>query len=181
MITNWETQDVKPLGSFRIFDMYAANRIHPRTGKVGEFYYLNSPEWVNIIPITPDNKIIFVEQYRHGLDGTTLELPAGLAEKNEESLLAAERECIEETGYVGEGKPILLGTNLPNPAFMNNACHSYVWFNCQKQFEQRLDDNEVIDIHLLSIDQVKNKILSGEINHSLVLSAFFYYSLKYNF
>lgn len=181
MIRKWLTKSEKNIGNFRIFDLNSVERSNFDNTKSGEFFYLNSPEWVNIIPVTKDNKIVFVEQYRHGSDSITLELPAGLVERNESPIAAAKRECTEETGYTGDGNPELLGIILPNPAFMNNRCHSYVWLNCSKKYEQTLDSNEEIEIHLLDFDEAKRKMLKGEINHSLVLDAFFYYSLKYKF
>ncbi len=181
MISNWKTNKISQIGDFRIFTLNSARRINPVSGKEGEFYFIDSPKWVNIIPITEDRKVVFVEQYRHGTDSVTIEIPAGLVEKGEDTQLAAKRECEEECGFRGDGLPELLGVNSPNPAFLNNKCYSYVWHNCTKQFEQNLDTNEVIDIHLIDIDTVKKMIMGGEINHSLVLTAFLFYSLKYKF
>ena len=181
MISNWKTNEVNQIGDFRIFTLNSANRTNPKNGVAGEYYFLNSPKWVNIIPITNDGKIVFVEQYRHGTDSVTLEIPAGLVEPNEDTAIAAKRECEEESGFSALALPELLGINSPNPAFLNNKCYSYVWHNCSKMFEQSLDTNEVIDIHLIDIGTVKKMIMGGEINHSLVLTAFFFYSLKYKF
>ena len=63
-----------------------------------EFYVLEYPDWVNIIAITTDGKMVLVEQYRHGLDDIFMELCAGCVEPGEDPLAAAKRELAEETG-----------------------------------------------------------------------------------
>lgn len=154
-------------------------RKHPDRDKSGRFVVLDSPGWVNIIPVTRDNKVVFIEQYRHGIDELTLEVPGGLVEAAEESVNAAARECTEETGFVGEGLPQLIGENIPNPAFLNNMCRSYVWFGCEKMKEQNLDGHEDIRVVEIPLADVKGMVMNGEIKHSLVLTAFFYYFLKF--
>ena len=52
-----------------------------------------------ILPITPDNKILIIKQYRESLDDFSLELPAGFIDKHEKPIDAAKRELLEETGY----------------------------------------------------------------------------------
>lgn len=179
MIQKWETISKTFKDNLKIFNVELVNRKHPDLNKTGEFVVLDSPDWVNIIPITDDKKIVFVKQYRHGTDDITLEVPGGLIEKGEDPRKAAERECIEETGYTGPDLPILIGKNSPNPAFQTNSCYSYVWFNCKNTFEQTLDMNEDIETVELRFDEVKQFILQGKINHSIVLTALFFYSLKY--
>ena len=60
---------------------------------------LDAPDWVNIIPITSHNKVVFVEQFRYGIENTTLEIPGGMVDSGESNQIAAERELVEETGY----------------------------------------------------------------------------------
>ena len=175
MIEKWRTLSKELIGNFRIFDFFQYEREHPKTHKISRFYGLESADWVNIIPITNDNEIILVEQYRHGIDDAAIEIPAGLIEPNEEPKFAAMRECLEETGYQGEGEAIFLGRVRPNPAFLNNYCYHYLWQNCEKKFEQSLDENEDINIIKVPLNIIKDMIVRSEINHSLVISAMFYY------
>ncbi len=181
MIEKWKTLSQKLIGNFRIFDLFQYERKHPKTHKISSFYGLNSVNWVNIIPITKDDEIILVEQYRHGIDATSLEIPAGLVELNEEPKNAAMRECIEETGYQGEGEATFLGRVRPNPAYLNNFCYHYIWLNCEKKYEQNLDENEDINVIKLPFNQIKNMIESGEIDHSLVISALYYFEKNHLF
>jgi ADP-ribose pyrophosphatase len=181
MIRKWKTIKRVKQKELKIFNLIALERKHPDMDKQGNFVVLESPEWINIIPLTADNKIVLVEQYRHGIDSVTLEVPGGLVEPNEDPRLAAQRECIEETGFAGPNDAELIGVNQPNPAFLDNLCYSYLWRNCEKKYEQKLDGNEDINVVLKSIDEVKSMIIDGTIKHSIVLNAFFFYSLKYGF
>ena len=179
MIYKWETLESRKKENLKIFDVWIYNRKNPKWNKSSDFVVLDSPRWVNIIPITTEKNVVLVEQYRHGVDEITLEVPGGLVEHNEEPQAAAERECIEETGFSSNQKAILLGENQPNPAFLNNSCFSYVWFDCQKNSLQKLDGNEDIRVVEIPMDKIKDYILNGTIKHSLVLTAFFFYNLRY--
>ena len=179
MISKWETVSKKKADNFKIFDVSWIIRRHPEWDKESNFVVLDSADWVNIIPITKDNKIVFVEQYRHGIDDITLEIPGGLIEKGEMPGTAGERECSEETGYSSSLKAELLGKVRPNPAFLNNTCYSYVWFDCEKKGDQHLDGNEDIRVVEYSFAEVKEMILDGRIDHSLVLNAFFSFMMKF--
>ena len=63
-----------------------------------EFYVLEYPDWVNVIAVTEDGEFVMERQYRHGLGKTCYEIPAGVMEKGETPLEAAQRELKEETG-----------------------------------------------------------------------------------
>ncbi len=180
MIHKWKTKEVREAVDLKIFNVKWFKRYHPELKKESEFVVLNSPRWVNIIPITSEGNVVFVEQYRHGIDEITLEVPGGLIDINETPKQAAERECTEETGFIGDSTgAILLGENFPNPAFLNNVCYSFAWFNCKKVKEQKLDLNEDISVIEIPLKEIKQMIIDGQIRHSLVLTAFLFFFLKY--
>jgi ADP-ribose pyrophosphatase len=68
---------------------------------------------VIIIAVTPDERVLFVEQYRVPLQSRTIEMPAGLVgddDAGDTIEAAARRELIEETGWQAENvKPLLTG------------------------------------------------------------------------
>ncbi len=175
----WITEIDELVANYKIFDLHKVHRKSTISSKEGDFFVLDSASWVNIIPITKDGRIILIEQFRHGKAEVTLEIPGGLVEPGEDPRLAAERECIEETGYFSNNESVLLGENSPNPAFLNNTCYSFLWLDVEQKFEQSLDGNEEIRIISVEIDKVFDYIKLGRIDHSLVLNAFFFYLLKF--
>lgn len=177
-LKKWETIGSEHIGNFKVFDLYVKKRVNAKTNKASNFTSLEAPNWVNILAITKNQEIILVEQYRHGIDDFSLELPAGVMELDEDSRSAAERECIEETGYEGENEAILLGKVRANPAFLNNYCFHYLWENCELKYSQNLDENEDIRVILKPMSEVTKLIKEGKLQHTLTLSALMLYSIK---
>jgi 8-oxo-dGTP pyrophosphatase MutT (NUDIX family) len=64
-----------------------------------DWYYVDTPASVMIVPLTADEHVVMVRQYRHNLKRHALELPAGVINPGETSDHAAARELHEETGY----------------------------------------------------------------------------------
>ncbi len=178
MIESWRTVSRRSAGDFRIFRAEFVEREHPLTKQHSPFVVLNSPSWVNILAITPEQRIVLVRQYRHGIDAISLELPGGMVEAGEDPCEAGMRECVEETGYMADERAELLGIQHPNPAFMDNACHSYLWINCEPRVAQQLDRNEDIEIVTLSFAEAMTALRSGDISHSTSMNAFFLYWLR---
>lgn len=174
---NWKTIEFGESIDLKIFTARWVRRENPKSRKQSKFIVLDSQDWVNIIPITKENKIVLVKQYRHGIDQITLEIPGGLIDKGENPLDAAMRECKEETGYWSDEKPIFLGKVRPNPAFLTNTCYTYLWNNVEKKFEPKFDLNEDVEIVLKDVGEIENLIKDGMINHSIVLNALFFYFL----
>jgi 8-oxo-dGTP pyrophosphatase MutT (NUDIX family) len=180
-LAHWRTEERRQMLDCKIFTVEAVRRsAQKRNGEPssGTFYVLHSPSWVNIIPLTASGNVILIRQYRHGTDDFTLEVPGGLVEQGEDPRAAAERECAEETGFVGEGAAILLGENQPNPAFLDNTCYSYLWRDCRLQAAQNADEHEDIEVVEVPLEEIPTLIQTGVIQHALVLTAFFFLLLR---
>lgn len=61
----------------------------PDGRSIPDYYVFEYPDWVNVIAITKEGKFVFIDQYRHGLGETNYEIPAGVAEPDDASMLAA--------------------------------------------------------------------------------------------
>ena len=56
------------------------------------FYVLEAPDWTNVVPVTPDGRVVLVRQYRHGIREATLEVPGGSVDRDEDPAEAAARD-----------------------------------------------------------------------------------------
>jgi ADP-ribose pyrophosphatase len=168
----WQTLDRGSVYRCRIFAVDEWRRRSPRTGQVHDFFVLDSPDWVNIVPLTPDGQVVMVRQYRHGIDGFTLEVPGGLIDTEDPSpLVAARREMQEETGYDSEDV-VPLGSIHPNPAIQNNRCHTFLARDVTPCLEVCFDSTEETEVVLVPLEQVPDLIRTGVITHALVVVAF---------
>lgn len=136
----------------------------------GDFYILDAPEWINVIPITNDQEVILVEQYRYGIQKPTLEIPGGMVDKGETPIEAAGRELLEETGYRSE-QWVSLGKVSSNPAIMSNFTHMYVAENCVFEGAKNPDTHERINVHKLPMRDFLELVKDGTIHHTIVVAA----------
>lgn len=139
-----------------------------------EYWVLEYPEWVNVIAITKEGKMVMERQYRHGAGITSYELPCGVVEAGEDPLDAARRELEEETGYTG-GEWTKLMVTSANPGSMNNWAHSYLAVGVEKTTSQHLDSTEELEVHLLDQDYVKALLLDNQILQALMVGPLYKY------
>lgn len=170
----WPTLETKNILKAHVFRYFTVKRQSPESQKIGEFDIVQCSNWVNVIAITADQKIVLIKQYRHGTDSFTTEIPGGAINHLEDDLVAAKRELEEETGYTSK-KWVFLGKLDVNPAFMTNSCSTYLAIDAKKTTEQNLDPFEEISVHLEDLKSIHELVVKGEINHSLVIAAFYLY------
>lgn len=136
-----------------------------------KYYVVEFPDWVQVVALTDDHKMIMVQQYRHAADGFFLELPGGTADPHEKgnNLEAAKRELLEETGYEPD-KIIKIGSHRPNPALQNNSNDVFLATGCKKVKSPSLDPFEDLTVELLLVKEVYEKLFQGKIEHSLMIA-----------
>lgn len=174
---NWEVLKETTYEDFKIFSLKKSTRVNPRTKTAIDFVRIDGLDWANIIPLTADNQVILIRQYRHGSDEYTWEIPGGCVELNEDPALSAVRELEEETGYTSSDVEYL-GTVRPNPALLSNRCFLYLARGVTLKGKQQLDDGEDIQVVLKPLDEVLTMVKKGEIAHALVVAAFGLYSMR---
>ena len=172
MIRDWEILRREFIQDFRIFKIEEKQVRSPRTGKLREVQAIQFPDWVLILALTVDKKVVMVRQYRHGIERVCLELPGGLVDPADDSpAFSARRELLEETGYRAD-EITLIGECFPQPAILRNKCFFYLAKNASESQAQHLDSGEDIEIIKIPLKEIPVKIENKEIDHGMVLVAF---------
>jgi ADP-ribose pyrophosphatase len=143
---------------------------NPRNAHTVIATVLESPDWVNVVALTSEEKVVVVHQHRFGTRQTTTEIPAGIVEPGETSKDAAMRELREETGYASEEWEYL-GYVEPNPAFLDNRCHHWLARNVKQVFPHDLEEGENLLVGEMSLDEIRREIVEGRFRHSLAFTA----------
>lgn len=174
MVERWEKLDTKTLSDHRIFKIRQDNCRSPRTGETHTFFILETGDWINVIPVTSEGKVVFIHQYRHGTEAVSLEIPGGMAEDGDSTMAAsARRELLEETGY-GADALLHIGSVDPNPAFLTNQCHTFLALGARRVGQPQFDRAEDIQVEEIDLSRVASLISSGRISHALVVAAFYH-------
>jgi len=166
----WDMQENNLHADCRIFEVRKQRLKRRSDGLEGEFFVLDTNDWVNVLALTPDDKIILVRQFRYGSKEHSLEPPGGVVERGEDPMVAGLRELQEETGYVGE-EPKLLGVVRPNAAILSNRCHVILVRNAQKTAALNFDQHEELVTELYPVKELKEMVRRGEITHSIGLNS----------
>jgi len=125
-------------------------------------------DYLAIVALTPDGRFPIVRQYRPAMEAFTWELPAGLAELNEDHAEGCKRELLEETGYTTRAIHFI-GSAAPCTGRLSNRIHSYFL-----QTGERIDDfvpESGLTVDLATPAELVAMIASGEFSQQLHLGA----------
>ena len=170
MLRPWPELSRKTLATLSSFEVLDIRRKSPRTGVDHDFFVIRCLDWVNVIALTLDGKIVLVRQWRHGSQSFTLEIPGGAVDPGEGMLAAARRELREESGYEAQ-ELVWLGDVNPNAAIFGNRCGSVLARSCRRVGDIEPDPGEDLEVLELSPAEFRAAIRRGEVDHALVLAA----------
>jgi ADP-ribose pyrophosphatase len=172
---HWEKLGSTLIAPTRIFDLGSVRYRHPVRKTERDFYVIHSRDWVNVIALTTDQKVVLVNQFRYGINQLSWEVPGGVIDAGEDPITAGIRELREETGFAGSNAR-LLGQIHPNPAIMDNRCHFVLVEACTRQSTLEWDPDEELQIATMPVEEVFEKARAGLITHSLALNALFFFA-----
>ncbi|OPZ71857.1 MAG: ADP-ribose pyrophosphatase [Verrucomicrobia bacterium ADurb.Bin474] len=169
----WRERSRKLHSDCRIFQVDSVVFEHQPRNQSGEFFVINSRNWVHTVALTPENEIVMVQQFRFGSKCLSWEIPGGLIEHGEDPIAAGTRELREETGFVGSNGKVL-ATIRPNPAIQSNTCFIVLLRNVTQQVGVDWDESEEIRTCTMPLKQVEEWAFQGKIFHSLTITALFF-------
>jgi ADP-ribose pyrophosphatase len=118
------------------------------------------PGSVIVLPVTVDDEVLFVRQYRYAVDERVIELPAGLIDPGEAPEVAARRELEEETGYEA-GEIRLLGSAYDSPGYTRELSHFYVATGCLETSPFETNPDEPMELLRISRGDLPSLIRPG--------------------
>ena len=168
--SRWVREGERVLLSTRVLDLWSVRYRHPVRGTEKDFIVAHAPDWVNVVAVTPEDRIVLVRQFRFGSNDLSLEIPGGVMEKGEDPVTAGVRELSEETGY-GGGRVSLMGSVHPNPAIQDNRCHFVLVDGAVPTSAMKWDHDEEIEVSTGGVAEVLALARKGAITHSLTVAA----------
>ena len=141
-------------------------QILSKTMRPGEdpYYSLRLPDYVSVVALTEEQRVLIVRQYRPAVERDTLELPSGLVDPGETPEEAARRELLEETGYQG-GSWELLGAMEPDTGRLGNR----IWTCVAKGVRPVAGHapEEGISVLTWSLEELAQATVDGRFSHAL--------------
>jgi ADP-ribose pyrophosphatase len=166
-----------PQHDYVVFKTAFVEGEHPRTNQNKRFSVIDADDWVNVVAITRDDKVVLIKQFRIGTGEVSLEIPGGIIDPGEEPLAAGVRELREETGYTG-GTFRIAGRVRPNPALMQNWLWTIFADGVEQTCEPDPGPGEVVSVHTVTLDEIQAKLVAGEVTHALVVTAFAHFAFR---
>lgn len=159
----WKTLKTKTILSNSFFSVQQDQCKKPDGAIIDEYYIVKRPDVAVIAAFTEKMELILIRQYRHPVNSTDFELPAGHIDAKENHILeAAERELLEETGYKAE-ELVQISKHFASSGLMNNTVHFFIGFNAKKIQEQTLDPNEAIEVKITPWKEALKLLEEGKI------------------
>ncbi len=160
------TNDEQVLLRCSRFSVHALE-IHDREGKSRTKEVIRHPGAVVLLPVLNDGHVVMIENHRHSIGQTLLELPAGTIESGEPPQSTAARELIEETGYhAGTLKKLLEFYSCPG--ICDELMHLYIATDLTAGQPDR-EATEQIENRIVSRDEISQLISRGEIRDAKTL------------
>ena len=171
--TSWEVLSSDELYSHPYFRFRKDRCALPDERIMPAYYVMEFVDWVNVVALTDDGKIVLVNQYRHAAKRRFYEFPGGTLDpdnKTETPEQAATRELVEETGYAAN-RLSYLGLHYPNPGLQDNRMHVYLGTGCCKVSEPKLDTYEDLEVEVVDVQDFLQCIEQGRPMHSLMMAS----------
>lgn len=147
-----------------------AERVRTPAGTVLDpFWVLLQPDWVTVVALTADARVVLIREWRQAVRQFVLMVPGGVIEGDDPAAAGA-RELAEETGYRA-ARLRHVGVLLPDPARIANRCHVVLAEGCEPAGAQQLEAGETIEPVPVPVARARAMLLAGEIESGLHAAA----------
>ena len=142
----------------------------PDGRRIEDYHKLVMPNFCVICALTEASDLILLRGYKHGIGRIELSLPGGFIEPNEDPLVAAKRELIEETGYSAEEwQP--LGEFVPNGNYGGGQGYVFIAKKARRAQNPNSGDLEAAEVEVVKMGKVQESIRDGEISSLSLVAA----------
>lgn len=124
-----------------------------------------------IVPISHNDSLILIKQYRHAIGDFIWEIPAGTLNPNETPLECAKRELVEEIGFSANVWR-KLGEITPVPGYSDERIHIFLSTDLTPA-RQDLDRDEMLEVHETRLDEALKMIHEGLIQDAKTICGLF--------
>jgi 8-oxo-dGTP pyrophosphatase MutT (NUDIX family) len=170
MTTAWKVRKSRVILERQWLTIREEHVVLPTGHEIEEFHVMKSPDWVGVLAFTKDRHVLVVDQYRHGIEAVSRELPAGVIDPGESPLEAAKRELSEETGATAEQREPLISFST-EPTRHTTTAHFFVARGARTTSAQNLDAGEHLSVGRVTQRQLFEQIDSGVIRHATHIAA----------
>lgn len=168
---NEKTISSKNIYNGNIIDVNMLKVILPN-GREAKRDIVSHPGAAVIIPISKNEEIFMVRQYRKPIEKVSLEVPAGKLDQGEKAEVCARRELKEETGLSADNMKYIISVH-STPGFCDEVLHFFVATGL-REGEVCADEDEIISCEKIALSGLLNKVFNNEITDAKTIIGIFF-------
>ncbi|MEI7483967.1 MAG: NUDIX hydrolase [Ignavibacteriota bacterium] len=166
-LNEWKHKSTKSMFK-NLWWEYLRDECYIPNGKEYEYHYVHTGGSAMTVPVMDDGRIILVKQYRYLNRRFSVEFPSGGIKPNQEPIVIAHKELIEETGYDGEFQKI--GIFNPYNGITDEYCHVYIARKLFESEKETKDEQEEFEYLYLTPQEIDEMVTSNEITDGMTMA-----------
>jgi 8-oxo-dGTP pyrophosphatase MutT (NUDIX family) len=146
-------------------------------GKTYPYYVVSTvPASTAIVALSPHNELLITQEYRHAVNTTVYGCPGGNLDKGEDSIAAARRELLEETGCIATSFEII-GETYPLPGIYQHKTYYVLAKGAKLEKNPEFDGPEILNSSFMTLDEVKRITRESKAVDGILCQALYFFEL----